>query len=67
MHGNLSLSTVVFNSRNQPKNIWLPKGMHLDTLWYKIQNTKNYLNAISTALTTLYLYSNKPNAAIFVH
>ena len=28
---------------------------------------KTYLNAITTALTTLYLHSNKPNAATFVH
>ena len=28
---------------------------------------KTYLNAITTALTTLYLHSNKPNGAKFVH
>ena len=38
---NVSLSTVVLNSRDRPENTWLPKGMHLDTQWYKIQNTKN--------------------------
>ena len=27
--------------------------MHLDTQWYKIQNTKTYLNTISRALTML--------------
>ena len=32
---------VVLNSGDPPKNIWLPKGMHLDTQWYKIQNTKH--------------------------
>ena len=32
---------VVLNSWDRPKNIWLPKGMHLDTQWYKNQNTKN--------------------------
>ena len=37
----VSLSTVVLNSTDRPKNTWLPKGMHLDTQWYKIQNTKN--------------------------
>ena len=37
----LSLSTVVLNSRDRPENIWLLKGMHLDTQWYKIQSAKN--------------------------
>ena len=41
--------------------------MHLNKQQYKNQNTKMYLNTITTALTTLYLYSNKPNAAIFGH
>ena len=58
---------VVLNSRDRSKNIWLPKGMHFDKQWYKNQNTKTYLKAITTALTTLYLHSNKPNAATFVH
>ena len=54
-------------SRGCPENIWLPKRMHLDKQWYKNQNTKTYLDAITTALTMLYLQSNKPNAATFVH
>ena len=37
----LSLSTVLLNSRDRPKNIWLLEGMHLGTQWFKIQNTKN--------------------------
>ena len=37
----VSLSKVVLNSRDQPKNIWLPKRMHLHKPWYKNQNTKN--------------------------
>ena len=28
-------------SRDRPKNIWLPKRMHLDKQPYKNQNTKN--------------------------
>ena len=36
----VSLSTVVLNSTDRLKNIWLPKGMHLGTQWFKIQNTK---------------------------
>ena len=51
----LSLSTVVLNSRYQPENMWFPKGMHLDTQWYKIQNMKN--------LPQCYEYSS--NNAIF--
>ena len=38
--------------------------MHIDKQWYKNQNTKNLPY---TALTMLYLHSNKPNAATFVH
>ena len=42
--------------------------MHLDKQRYKNQRQKIYLNAIiATALTMLYLHSNKPNAATFVH
>ena len=41
--------------------------MHLDKQHYKSQNIKICLNAIPTALTMLYLHSNKPNAAKFVH
>ena len=41
--------------------------MHLDKQRYKNQNTKTYLSAITTALKMLYLHSNKPNAATFVH
>ena len=37
----ISLNMVVLNSRDRHENIWLPKGMHLHTQWYKIQNTKN--------------------------
>ena len=37
----LSLSTAVLNSRDWPKNIWLPKRMHLHKQWYKNQNTKS--------------------------
>ena len=33
----LSLSKLVFNSRDRPKNIWLPKRMHLDKQPYKNQ------------------------------
>ena len=32
---------VVLNSRDRPKNIWLPKRMDLDKHQYKNQNTKN--------------------------
>ena len=63
----ISLSTVVLNSRDWPKNVWLPKRMHLHKHRYKNQNTKTYLNAITTALTTSYLHSNEPNAATLVH
>ena len=41
--------------------------MHLDKQPYKNQNMKTNLNAITKALTTLCLHSNKPNAAKFVH
>ena len=41
--------------------------MHLDKQWYKNQNTKTYFNAITIALTMLYLHLNKPNAVPFVH
>ena len=41
--------------------------MQLNKQQYKNQNLKTYLNAITTALTILYLYLNKPNAATFVH
>ena len=34
MEHSLLLSMVVLNSRDRPKNIWLPKEMHLDTQWY---------------------------------
>ena len=37
----LSLSTLVLNSRDRPKNIWFPNRMHLDKQLYKNQNTKN--------------------------
>ena len=60
---------VVLNSMDQPKNIWLPKRMHLHKHWYKNLNEKIYLNAITTALPMLYLYlhSNRPDAATLVH
>ena len=63
----ISLSTLVLNSRDRPENIWLLKRMRLDKQPYKNQNMKTNLNAITTTLTTLYLHSNKPNAAKFVH
>ena len=45
---------IELNSRDWLTNIWLPKGMHLDTQWYKIQNMKNLPQRYkSTALTTL--------------
>ena len=52
----LSLSTLVLNSRDRPENIWLPKRMHLDKQPYKNQNAKKlpqrykyiFKNAISS-------------------
>ena len=41
--------------------------MHLDKQPYKIIIRKTNLNAITTALTMLYLHSNKPNAANLDH
>ena len=40
--------------------------MHLHKQRYKNQKTKTYVNAITTALTILYLHSNKQNDATFV-
>ena len=52
-----SLSTVVLNSRDRLENIWLSKEMHLDTQWYKIQNTKN--------LPQCYKYSSNNAISLF--
>ena len=53
---------------DQPQNIWLLKRMHLDKQHYKNQNAKNLPHsAITTAVTMLYLHSNKPNVAILIH
>ena len=48
---------VVLNSRDQPKKIKLLKGMHLDTQWYKIQNTIN--------LPQCYKYSSNNATSLF--
>ena len=39
--------------------------MYLHKEQYKIQNTKTYLNAITTDLAMPYLHSNKTNTATF--
>ena len=66
-HVLLLLSMVVLNSRNQPKNMWLQKECTYINIGIKIRIRKTYLNTISTALTMLYLHSNKPNAVTLVH
>ena len=53
----VSLSTVILYNRCRPENIWLLKRMHLDKQCYNM----------TTALITLYIHSNKPNTATFVH
>ena len=55
--GSIINSTVVLNSRDHPKNIWLLKGMHLGTQWFKIQNTKN--------LPQRYTYSSNNAISLF--
>ena len=48
---------VVLNSRDRPKNIWLPKGMHLGIQWFKNQNMKN--------LPQHYKYSSNNTTSLF--
>ena len=52
-----SLSTVVLNSRDRAENLWLLKGMHLGTQWFKIQNMKN--------LPQRYKYSSNNAISLF--
>ena len=40
---------------------------HVLALCLQEYGKPSYLNALTTALTTLYFYSNKPNAVTFVH
>ena len=49
---NISLSTVVLNSRDRYENVWLPK-MHLEKQTFKITTRKTNYNYIGTTLTTL--------------
>ena len=37
----ISLTMVILSSKDQPKNIWLSKRMHIDKQLYKNQNIKN--------------------------
>ena len=58
---------VVLNNRDRPKNIWLLTKLIYINNGIKVRIRKIYLNALTTTLTMLYLHSNKPNAATFVH
>ena len=65
----IPLSTLVLNIRNRHESIWFPKRMHLDKQHYKNQNMIKPTSTlyVTTALTMLYLHSNKPKAATFIH